>query len=138
MQWRSFPAVALLAVCLSSTIARAEDAFTRNSIPNKWLGPVMPEDLPDLQYPSYYNDLEKAEMEAFSGRYKKSLQTLMKLNGESDPVRVAMVKSVSLNAIGKKQKAIEVVSDPAVAKDPKIQVQRATLLAELGRTDEAL
>src|SRR5262245_53610267 len=122
---------------LSCVVARGDDTLTRNSIPNKWIEPILPEDLPDLEYPAYFNDLEKAEMEAFTGRYKKSLQTLMKLPADADPLRVAMVKGTSFAATGRRQKALEALSTPSVVKEPKAQVRRAIILGELGRTDEA-
>ena len=116
--------------------ARAQD-LVRQTAPFKWLDPVLPEDLPELNYPAYANDLDKAKLEAFTGRYKRSLFTLLKVK-DADPVELALVKGTSLSAIGRREEAVEALSSPQVKDDPRVQVMRATVLAELGQTAEAI
>jgi tetratricopeptide (TPR) repeat protein len=129
----------LIISLILSGAALADDAFTRNSVPRKWIDIVLPEELPDLTYPAYFNDLDKAELEAFTGRYKKSLQTLIKLNAaDFDPVRIALVRGTSLAATGRREQAIGVLSEASVAKDPRVQIKRVQILTEMGKTDDAL
>jgi Flp pilus assembly protein TadD len=135
MRYLTITLICAVSIC---PMVRADDAFTRNSVPQKWIEPVLPEDLPDLDYPAYYNTLEKAKLEAFSGRYKKSLYTLMSVS-DGDPIEVALVKGTSLAAIGKRDEALAALSaTPQIAADPRVQIKRANILAELGRTDEAI
>src|SRR5688500_9742331 len=44
---------------LCATTARGHD-FVKESAPQRWIEPLVPEDLPPLKYPSYFNDLDKA------------------------------------------------------------------------------
>src|SRR5689334_22950768 len=67
-------ATAVLAV---SSTANAVD-FVRDTIPHKWIERFVPEDLPEQKYPSYFNDLDKAKQQSFTGRYKLSLISLGK------------------------------------------------------------
>jgi tetratricopeptide (TPR) repeat protein len=112
----------------------------RDAVPNKWINPLVPEDLPDLEYPAYFNDIDKAKAQAFAGRYKLALQTLYKakdLKPEQAPV-VALVKVRSLAALGRMEEALKAASEPAVADVPEIQVRRAEVLSDMGRRDEAI
>src|SRR5262245_62134652 len=105
---------------LFSALARA-DEFTRQSAPQKWIDALLPEDLPALDHPTWANDLDKAKLEAFRGRYKKSLLTLQKVP-DSDPVQVALIKSTALAETGRRDKAIEALSKSIVTNNPKVQV----------------
>src|SRR5205823_1665816 len=40
------------------TFAAAQN-LSRDTIPGKWIDPLLPEDLPKLDYPAYYNDLDR-------------------------------------------------------------------------------
>lgn len=127
---------ATLLVGLAGTRAARADDFIEQAIPNKWVAPLVPEALDKLDYPSYFKDLDKARLEAFTGRYKLSLITLAKARG-ADPVEAALVRGTSLSAIGRKDAAIKALSEPAVAGNPRVQVLRARVLAQLCRFDEA-
>src|SRR5436190_20390278 len=94
--------------------ARAQDLSGR-TIPDKWIEPLLPEKLSKLDYPSYANPLDRARMEAFSGRYKLSLQTLRKVDAKADPVEVALVRATSLAATGQRDGASKALSDAFVA-----------------------
>jgi tetratricopeptide (TPR) repeat protein len=131
-------ACASAALCGVCSLARADDPFVRQSVPRKWLEPVLPESLPELQYPTYYSDLEKARLESFTGRYKQSLQTLLKVPATVEPVQVALIKATSLAATGRYDRALQALSGDAVANDAKVQVKRATILYEMGRGTEAI
>ncbi|HEY7116395.1 MAG TPA: tetratricopeptide repeat protein [Tepidisphaeraceae bacterium] len=117
-------------------VARGDD-FIQESIPNKWITPLIPEDLEKLEYPAYFKDLDKAKLESFTGRYKLSLLTLKKVKG-GDPLQVALIRATSLAAIGKKEAALKTLSGPGVADQPAAQIKRARILAEVARYEEAI
>src|ERR1044071_5292519 len=79
-------ALGVLGGCFSST-ALAYD-FVKDSAPYRWIEPLVPEDLPDLKYPPYFNDLDKARMQLQTGRYRRALVTLAKAKA-LDPVEAA-------------------------------------------------
>ncbi len=116
--------------------ARADD-FVRETIPGKWINPLVPEDLDKLEYPAYYKDLDKAKLESFNGRYKLSLLTLAKVK-DGDPIQVALVKGASLSAIGRKDAAIAALSEAKPSLDPQCMVLKARILADLTRYDESI
>src|ERR1700744_2241761 len=95
---RFFRVVMLLLMCVAA--ARGQE-IVRQTIPGKWLEPVLPEDAADLHYPQWAGELDKAKLEQFSGYYKKSLMTLMNLQG-GDPIQIALIKGKSLDALGRK------------------------------------
>jgi tetratricopeptide (TPR) repeat protein len=113
------------------------DDFVEQSIPGRWMKPLLPEDLDKLDYPAYYKELDKARLESFTGRYKQSLLTLKKAKGV-DPLAIALVKGTSLSAIGKKDEAVKALSEPAAVADrPEAQVLRARILSDQGKYGEA-
>jgi tetratricopeptide (TPR) repeat protein len=124
-----------LALTLPST---AQD-LTRRAIPRKWIEPLIPEDLPQLDLKDYVKSdaFEKARAESFAGRYKLSLLTLLQAKN-ADPVEVALVKVASLAPLGRREEAIQVLSAEKLRDDPRIQVARARIFAELGRNEEAI
>jgi tetratricopeptide (TPR) repeat protein len=135
---RSLPVLAA-AFALAAPAAFAND-LVDESVPQKWINALLPEDLPELTYPAYYNDFDKAKAQAFAGRYKLSLHTLAKLKDakpEQAPA-VALVKSKSLWALGRTEEALKVVSDLAVADQPEVQVRRAEILGDAGRGPQAI
>src|SRR3954447_16244905 len=125
MHRTSFFTVALLA-SLSLVAGSAHAQLSTQTVPGKWLDPFLPEDLPALDYPGYATPLDKAELESFTGRYKRSLMTLLDAPADADAVRVALVKGRSLAALGRKTEALDALSQPpAVADDARVQVLRA-------------
>ena len=134
---RRLPILAALALVAPAALA---NDLADESVPQKWINPLLPEELPELRYPAYYNDFDKAKAQSFAGRYKLSLHTLARLSDvkpEQLPA-VALVKSKSLWALGRTDEALRVVSDAAVAGHPEVQVRRAEILADAGREGEAI
>src|SRR5450432_133844 len=127
-----FTILAILLLLACGGVARGEDLLDR-SIPRKWITPVLPEDLPDLEYPSWANDLDKARLESFAGRYKKSLYTLLKTK-DADAVEVALIRGTSLDALGRHDEALAAL----LLDDPRVKIHRADILSEIGRNDEAI
>lgn len=129
--------LAALGTTLGILPAVRGDDFVQESIPNKWIAPLVPENLEKLEYPTYFKDLDKAKMQSQTGRYKLSLMTLAKIK-DGDPLEVAMIKATSQAAIGQKEAAVKTLSDAKVVNEPKAQVLRARILSELCRNDEAI
>jgi tetratricopeptide (TPR) repeat protein len=127
-----FSIFALMLMGCACVIARGQD-IVRQTIPQKWIERALPEDLPDLNYPQWMNDLDKARLEEFTGRYKKSLLTLLKVH-DGDPAEVALVRGKSLAALGRRDEALAALT----LNDPRVQVQRAIVLGEMGRQKEAI
>src|SRR3954453_17261889 len=119
-----------------NSAARGQD-LSRETIPGKWIEPLLPENLPKLELPEYAKDIDRARAEAFTGRFKKSLRTLAKVK-DAHAAEVAMIRATSLAAMGRRGEALKSLSDPAVADQPRVQVRRAILLADMGRLDESL
>ncbi|HXE52240.1 MAG TPA: tetratricopeptide repeat protein, partial [Tepidisphaeraceae bacterium] len=106
----------------------------------KWIEPLMPEDLPELKYPAYFSDLDKAQAQALAGRYKLSLITLSHLKDlKPDQIAdAAITKGRSLQALGRWDQAINALSDVKVVDDPAVQIQRVQVLCQMNKTDEAV
>ena len=111
--------------------------MTRDAAPRKWLESLLPEDLPKLQYPEYANTLDRAQIEIWSGRYKLGLITLKKVK-DGDAAQIAVLKATALAETGRREQALQALSDPAVAKDAHVQIHRANLLADMGKLNDAL
>ena len=72
----------VLGLLILSSAAFAQN-LTRDAVPNRWLDPLLPEDLPKLKYPSYATPIDRAAIEINSGRYKLGLMTLKKADDAS-------------------------------------------------------
>ena len=111
--------------------------FVRQSIPYTWMDEYVPEKLPELKYPAYFTDLDKARLQAFRGRYKTALITLQKVT-QGDAAEIALVKAHALSSIGRKIEAIETLSNAAVAANVRVQAERARITGEMGKLPEAI
>jgi tetratricopeptide (TPR) repeat protein len=128
--------LSILVIGILGASASAQDLL-KQTAPLKWLDPVLPEDLPPLDYPSYANELDKARLEAFRGRYKRALLTLTRAES-ADPVEVALIRADSLSALGRHEEAMGALRVDGVKDDPRAQIRRATLLLDLGKTTDAI
>jgi tetratricopeptide (TPR) repeat protein len=138
-----------LAPGLRQPRAAAED-ITHHTIPQKWIDPLLAEDLPDLKYPAYFEDFDKAKAQANAGRYKTALITLRKITNPKPEqlVTLALARGKALAALGRPDEALKALSadDKVKLKDkeipladhPQVQVLKIQVLADVGRTDEAL
>lgn len=138
MNRSSWLAVAVVAaVCVCRPALAVPKDWHRDVAPFRWIDEAMPESLPELKYPAYYNDLDKAKAQAFAGRYKTALYTLAKVK-DGDAVEVALIRASALAPVGRRDEALKVLSDAKVAADPRVQVRKARILAEMDRGDEAV
>src|SRR5687767_12297872 len=126
----------LLLVSLAAQPAAGHD-FVRESPPHRWVEPLVPEDLPKLKHPEYFNVIDKARAEMFQGRYKLSLVTLRKAT-TADPAEAALIKATSQAALGRSEAALKTLSNAAVKDQPRAQLLRAQILASEGKTEDAL
>lgn len=106
-------------------------------LPGREIRQMLPEELPELHYPLYYTELEKARDQAFRGRYNAALISLRKVT-EGDAEQIAVVRATALRGLGRRADALPVLADPAVAGKPAVEVLKARILAELGRQKDAL
>lgn len=131
---RLFLVAAALAAFLP--IARAGE-LSQQTFPQKWIDEYLPEKLPELKFPAYFEDLDKARALAFAGRYKTALILLPRIT-KGDAVEIAQIKATCLAAVGRRTEAISILSAPGIADIPKAQVLRAKTLAEMGRHRDAI
>src|SRR6476469_9370773 len=95
--------------------------LVNQTAPMKWIEPLMPEDLPGLEYPKYFTDLDKAQAQEQAGRYKLSLITLKTLKDlkPDQANEAALVKVRALSALGRWNQALDVLSGKPVSDDPR-------------------
>src|SRR5688500_2362801 len=86
--------VAGVAVVGLSGVGLAID-FKKEMAPRRWPERLVPEDLPPLTYPEFFNDVDKARAQLQGGRYRLSLVTLAKAK-DADQVEAALVRANSL------------------------------------------
>ncbi len=126
-------------VCIAP-LAFAGD-FSLDIAPGKWIKPLVPEQLPPLHYPSYFNAFDKAKEQVWGGRYKVALQTLRLVTPTDkgfDAILLADLKSTALIALGQTDQAMRILTDPKVSDAPRIQIDRAVLLSKLDKTSDAI
>ncbi len=131
------------ALCTLARLATPTHAadFSSDTIPGKWIHPLMPEALPPLQSPAYFNTFDKARQQVWTGRYKLALQTLADIKPTdkgADAGTLAELKSQALIGVGRDDEALQVLSDPAVMNLPRIQISRAVLLGFTGHPGDAI
>lgn len=99
--------------------------------------PLLPDKLPELQFPAYFDELDKCERMVFLGRYRDALDALKSLDASNKP-RAAISAAAAMAHVGQLDQAIEALSSPAVSDQPEAQLLRARLLARAGQTDAAI
>jgi len=109
----------------------------QKAAPQKWLEPLVPEKMPELKHPEYFEALDKAKAQVATGRYKLALATLHGIN-DANPVETALVRGAALNALGRTEEALSALSVEGVADAPKPQVLRAVILATAGKQTDAI
>src|SRR5438105_3842873 len=126
----------IAAIFAVNPAALAQD-LVEESVPNEWIQDYLPEKLPELKFPEYYNDQDKAREQVYRGRYKSALISLQKIS-KGDAAQIALIRASALSALGRRDEAVAALSDAAVAENPKVQVLKARILGELGKWDEGI
>jgi tetratricopeptide (TPR) repeat protein len=106
-------------------------------LPNRWIEPLMPEDLPKLEHPEYFEDFDKAKAQLASGRYKLALATLHSAKSV-DPLEAALVRGSALSALGRTDEALSVLSSDDLTDAPRAQLLRAVVLASIEKNADAI
>jgi tetratricopeptide (TPR) repeat protein len=130
-------AVAVLAVRPRSAVADLDP----DTIPGKWIAPMVPEHLPEPTYAPYDQDdpLAKARDQAFSGRYRLALVTLEDVTA-GDATERLLIRAQCLAATGRSQEAIDALAsndDATRAADVRVMTLRGQTLADMGQLTEA-
>ncbi len=122
-------------VCIASPVMAID--FTKQTLPGKWIERLVPEDLPALKFPEYFNDLDKARAQMQAGRYRLALVTLAEAK-DVDPVEAALVRATSLATLGRIDAALEAMKNGKVAADPRAIVLHAQILSGQGKVTESI
>ncbi len=87
-----------LMVAATASIGRADpNDIVHQTAPQKWIDALLPESLPDLHYPAYFNDLDKATAQWFHGGYKLSLVTLARVQPKTpqETASAALIRALA-------------------------------------------
>src|SRR3954470_22747363 len=93
-------ALGVLGGSIIPSSAQAAFDWKKESIPEKWIRPLVPEEEKDAKYPAYFGDLDKARAQMLGGLYRRSLVTLTTAK-DVDPLEAAIVRASSLAALGR-------------------------------------
>src|SRR5580698_8921532 len=128
MCFRFFAGGLLVAV----SVARG-GSYDDQTIPGKWLKPLVPEQAEEPQYPDYDKNsgLDKAWDQCWAGQYRRALVTLEGVK-KGKAIRIAMIRGECQLALGRYNDALTTLGNPAVADDPGIQTLRARVMAAQG------
>src|SRR5687768_8456140 len=118
---------------LAGGSVQASDLLVKKAMPHVWIEPLVPEKLPDLKHPAYYEALDKAKAQLAAGRYKLALATLHAAGPDAEPLESALVSGAALSALGRTDEALAALTTERVADAPRAQVLRATVLARVGK-----
>jgi tetratricopeptide (TPR) repeat protein len=129
---RIVPTILFSALTVAAPVAMA-GSYEQQTIPLKWLQPLVPENAPEPNYPDYdkNNTLEKARAQVAAGEYRRALVTLGSVKGPK-PIDIALLKGEACLWLGRPERALGILGDPAVADDPSIITLRARVLASRG------
>ncbi|MGA2441498.1 MAG: tetratricopeptide repeat protein [Tepidisphaeraceae bacterium] len=129
----------ILLVCAIGSIARA-GILDDQTIPGKWLRPLLPEQVEEPQYPDYDKSsaLAKAQDQYWAGQYRRALVTVEGFASTLESVKKGRARQIALLRgqcqleLGRCNDALATLADPALADDPAIQTLRARALAGQG------
>ncbi len=128
--------LAVLGILGGST--RASDLLTTKAAPRVWIEPLVPEQLPELKHPEYFEALDKAKAQLAGGRYKLALATLHAAGKDLDPLETALVRGAALHALGRSEESLAALAAEGIGDAPRAQVQRAVMMADIGKESEAI
>ena len=99
---------------LRRVAARADD-FVRETVPQKWIEPFVPEDLPELKYPAYFNDLDKAKFAVVHRPLQAVAADAARRYKDPKPEQLSQIALIAGDSRSRRwadwQQAIEALSD---------------------------
>ncbi|HEV7302509.1 MAG TPA: tetratricopeptide repeat protein [Tepidisphaeraceae bacterium] len=130
-------ALLIAAVTALPSSAFAADPISRQTLPYKWVEPLMPEAAAEPEYREYYDALDKAKAQLAAGQYRRVLVTLRGA-GDVEPATMATVRAKALSALGRHAEAL--ASLDAIGNDspPAAIALRAMILIDLGQPRDAV
>jgi len=125
--------VAVMTFCVLAISTSLAGTYDDQTIPGKWLKPLVPEQGDDLQLPDYdkNSSLDKAWDQCWAGQYRRALVTLESVK-KGKALRIAMIRGECQLALGRYEDALATLGNPAVADEAKIQTLRARVMAAQG------
>jgi len=123
----------LVLLTLGGAATARGDDLEDQTIPGKWIKPMVPENAPEPQYPDYDKDnpLDRARDQVWAGQYRRALVTLESVES-AKPIDVALIRGEAQLVLGRYDQALATLSDPAVADDPAVQTLRARVQTAQG------
>ncbi len=114
-------------------------SYDDQTIPGKWITPLLPEDMPEPTYADYDkdNDLEKARTQLWAGQYRRALATLSNVK-KGKAIDIATIRGEAELALGRYDEALKDLGDAKIASDAGISTLRARVLAAQGKLDLAV
>jgi cellulose synthase operon protein C len=129
-----FRRIAVLGFALiGAPLARA-GTYDDQTIPGKWIKPLLPESGDEPNYPGYDKNaaIERARDQYWAGQYRRALVTLEPIAKPKKPVEVAILRAQCDLELGRYDNAMAALGNPAVLNDPAAETLRARVLAAQG------
>ena len=130
---RSIIALALAATFGSTAVAQIP---ANRFSPRAQLDRFLPEDLPALEYPAYFGDLEKARALLFHGRYRAAFYACSTIRDADAATDVALIRGEALWHLGRFDLARQALS--SIASDARSVVLQAQIDLDDGHTEDAI
>jgi predicted Zn-dependent protease len=108
--------------------------YDDQTIPGKWIKPLLPESGDEPDYPGYDKNaaIERARDQYWAGQYRRALVTLEPVVKPKKPVEIALLRAQCDLELGRYADAMAALGSPAVSSDPSAQTLRARGLAAQG------
>jgi hypothetical protein len=120
----------LLAILLAPTCLGAIESTV-----DEWANRFLPEESPQLEFPSYAGPLDRAAAEVKAGKLRAALATLHESNDASPAA--ALLRARALIGLGEVDDGLKLLAQPALAKDVAALTLTASALLDHERLGEA-
>ncbi|HEY1921263.1 MAG TPA: tetratricopeptide repeat protein, partial [Tepidisphaeraceae bacterium] len=122
----------MLGILTISAHARG-GAYDDQTIPGKWIKPLLPEEGDQPDYPAYDKDaIDKARDQYWAGQYRRALVTLEPVAKPRKPLEVELLRAECDLELGRYAEATAALGKPGVAGEPAAEVLLARVLAAQG------
>ena len=132
MLFRSLSAAALAAATAAAFVSSAASGGPAVPLP------IHDFTLPRLEYPSYYNALDRARLEVFTGRYRNALFTLATPDSTPDSTEARLLRAEAFANLGQRDRASLILSADDLLNDTRAALLRAQISADAGRLDQSI